>query len=114
MRTIVRTDLESLIAAGAVTVVEALPEKYYRTAHLPGAKHMPHDETAALAPGILPDRAAGIVVYCASATCTNSHIAAETLAGLGYTDVRVYVDGKQDWIDAGLPVETGDAASRAA
>jgi hypothetical protein len=28
------------------------------------------------------------------------------LAALGYTDVRDYADGKQDWIDAGLPIES--------
>jgi hypothetical protein len=28
------------------------------------------------------------------------------LAALGYTNVRDYAEGKQDWIDAGLPVES--------
>ena len=32
--------------------------------------------------------------------------AARELAALGYTNVRDYAEGKQDWIDAGLPVET--------
>jgi rhodanese-related sulfurtransferase len=25
---------------------------------------------------------------------------------MGYTNVRKYAEGKQDWIDAGLPLET--------
>ena len=29
------------------------------------------------------------------------------LAALGYTNVREYAEGKQDWIEAGLPVERG-------
>jgi hypothetical protein len=29
------------------------------------------------------------------------------LAALGYTDVREFVEGKQAWIDAGLPIVTG-------
>ena len=28
------------------------------------------------------------------------------LADLGYTNVKDYAGGKQDWIDAGLPIET--------
>jgi hypothetical protein len=28
------------------------------------------------------------------------------LAALGYTNVRDYAEGKQDWIDAGLTVES--------
>jgi len=32
--------------------------------------------------------------------------AARELAALGYTNVRDYAEGKQDWIDAGLPAES--------
>ena len=96
---------------GKATLVEALPEKYWRDWHLPGAKHLPHDQVRQLAPGMLPDQDAEIIVYCASATCRNSHIAAQTLAQLGYTSVAVYPGGKQDWQAAGLPVEQGAAVA---
>ena len=91
--------------AGAVrpVLVEALPEKYFRDWHLP------HDEVARLAPTVLPDKAAEIVVYCASRTCQNSHVAAAKLAQQGYENVAVYAGGKQDWSEAGLPVERGEA-----
>lgn len=75
---------------------EALPEKYYRDWHLPGARHLPHDAVDALAPKVLTDRSAEIVVYCASRGCQNSHIAAHRLAQLGYENVAVYPGGKQD------------------
>ena len=88
-------------------LLEALPQKYFDDAHLPGARNMPHDAVAELAPRLAPDKTAPIVVYCANAACQNSHIASVRLKQLGYTDVRVYAAGKQDWIDAGLPVEHG-------
>ena len=94
-------------------LVEALPERYFLDAHLPGALNIPHDAVEALAPGLLPDRSAAIVVYCASAQCRNSDFAAERLQRMGYADVRVYAEGKKDWVDAGLPVERGAAASAA-
>ena len=83
-------------------LVEALPEKYFRDGHLPGAKHMPHDQVTQLAPTLLTDRSAEIVVYCASDTCRNSDIAAQTLNRMGYTNVAVFTGGKQSWADAGL------------
>jgi rhodanese-related sulfurtransferase len=46
-----------------------------------------------------------VVVYCASDTCANSHEAAQALEGAGYRDVSVYVGGKKDWNEAGLPLE---------
>lgn len=107
-RKITREQLSSLLAsANPPLVFEALPAKYFNDRHLPGARNMPHDEVAELAPRLAPDKAAPIVVYCANAACQNSHIAAGRLGQLGYTDVRVYAEGKQDWIDAGLPVEQG-------
>jgi rhodanese-related sulfurtransferase len=97
-----------------VILVEALPEGYYIKEHLPGALNIPHDRTRELAPRLLPDKGAAIVTYCASPTCRNSHIAAETLQAMGYTNVKVYVEGKQDWLAAGLPTEKGTAKTAAA
>ncbi len=93
------------------TLVEALPEKYYRDWHLPGALHLPHTEVAHRAATVLPDKDADIVVYCASATCQNSHIAARVLGQLGYGNVRVYAGGKQDWSEAGLELERAAVAA---
>jgi rhodanese-related sulfurtransferase len=113
--TISRQDLHArLQASEPLFLVEALPESYYVKAHLPGAIHLPHDKVRELASRLLPDRQAEIVTYCASATCRNSHIAADTLRAMGYANVRVYAEGKQDWIEAGLPVETGQPAAQAA
>ena len=106
MNIITRSELKSALDNGeAVTLLEALPEKYYRHSHLPGAYLFPHDQARELAPQLLTEKAAPIVVYCASATCSNSHQAAQTLSELGYSDVRVYVEGKADWQAAGFALE---------
>ena len=96
-----------LIANPNTVLLEALPEKYYQDWHLPDALHMPHDAVDALAPTRIPDKTTEIVVYCASKTCQNSHIAAKLLTQLGYVDVAVYTGGKQEWSDAGLPTQPG-------
>ena len=106
MKTIERSDLHAALASPRPPVLlEALPERYWHDGHLPGALCFPHDRAHALAPALLPDPHAAIVIYCASETCKNSHQAAQVLAGLGYADVAVYVGGKADWRDAGLPLE---------
>ncbi len=66
---------------------------------------------ARLAPELLPDRDATIVTYCSNTACQNSEIALRQLESLGYTNVRKYAEGKQDWIEAGLPVERGAAVA---
>jgi len=108
---IARDELQTLLSNGQKPIlIEALPARYFLDNHLPGAIHMPHDRTAELAVEVAPDRDSDIVVYCASATCRNSHIAAAQLERLGYANVRVFAAGKQDWIEAGLPTESGGQA----
>ncbi len=49
-------------------LVETLPAQTYHHAHLPGAINLPPDRVAELAPTLLPDKSAEIVVYCANPT----------------------------------------------
>ena len=99
----------SLVADDAPTLVEALGPAYFDDAHLPGAVNIPPDQVDRLALALLPDKDARIVVYC-SGTCHNSQIAAERLIDLGYRRVHVYLGGKEDWVEHGLPVERSDDA----
>jgi rhodanese-related sulfurtransferase len=104
---ITRDQLRAEIAAGTVTVVETLGPLYYESAHLPGAINIPHTHVSALATSLLPDKDAPIVTYCSNTACRNSEIAANELVALGYINVRKYAEGKQDWTEAGLPLESG-------
>jgi rhodanese-related sulfurtransferase len=49
-------------------LVETLPAAAYHHAHLPGAINLPPDQVTQLAPTLLPDNTADIVVYCAKPT----------------------------------------------
>ena len=105
-RSIKREEIQQLLASKTpVTLVEALPEGYYAKGHLPGAINIPHDKVRERAAALLPDKSAFVVVYCANTPCQNSAIAARTLVALGYTKVAEYVEGKQDWVEAGFPLE---------
>jgi rhodanese-related sulfurtransferase len=49
-------------------LVEVLSPEGYAKGHLPGAINLPWDHVAELAPRLLPDRGAEIIVYCSSPT----------------------------------------------
>ena len=49
-------------------LVETLPPTAYHHAHLPGAINLPPDSVSELAPTLLPDKSAEIIVYCANPT----------------------------------------------
>lgn len=92
-----------------LTILEALPAKYYRKAHIPGAINFPLEDMETLAAQLLPDKKAEIVVYCANGPCENSEIAARRLEELGYVNVSDYYEGKEEWMQLGFPVAKGTA-----
>jgi rhodanese-related sulfurtransferase len=98
-----RQELRRLLAAGSVTVVDALPETYWAEQHLPGAVNLVDADVAQRAGVLLPDRHATVVTYSADSGCKRARAVAVKLQQLGYTDVRTYRDGIQDWVAAGLP-----------
>jgi rhodanese-related sulfurtransferase len=108
VRPIGRQELETALASGGVRFVEALGPPFFADVRLPDAVNIPPGRVDDLAPRLLPDRSATVVVYC-SRTCSNAEATASRLVGLGYLDVRVFAEGKEGWIEAGLPVHRGPA-----
>jgi rhodanese-related sulfurtransferase len=101
-----RTELEKVIAAGTVTVIDALPASYFEERHLPGAINLVEDDVDQHAAARIPHKDDMVVTYCSDVTCGNSQAVAERLEALGYTNVFKYADGINDWVENNLPVQT--------
>jgi rhodanese-related sulfurtransferase len=87
-----------------LVLVDVLSEDEFRELHLPSAINIPVDQLRRLAPEQMPNKDVEVIVYCSVATCQASENAAKELSDLGYSNVRRYVGGKQDWVQAGMPV----------
>src|SRR5688572_18950552 len=106
VQTIDRSELAAaLMSPNPPVLLEALPQPYFDEGHLPGAIALPPAELRDRIGNAAPDLMAPVVVYCASATCANSHQVAAKLVELGYADVSVYPGGKADWVDGGLALD---------
>lgn len=90
---------------GRFVLVDALPPMSYAHSHLPGAINLPPRSVDGSAVRRLPDKDVEIVVYCANPECEDSVETGRRLAALGYANVRHYPGGKDEWRDAGLPLE---------
>ena len=105
--TITREQLNQKLESGRpFQLVEALSAEQYKQGHLPSATNLPPDQVKQLAASLLPDKQQEVVVYCASSTCNASENVARELTEMGYQNVLRYVGGKQDWMEAGLPLES--------
>ena len=69
MDTVSQEELKGKMDRGeGFILVETLQEVAYKHQHLPGAINLQPDRVRELAPGLLPDKGAEIVVYCSSPT----------------------------------------------
>ena len=92
-----------------VVVVDALPPMSYAHSHLPGAINLPPERVDEYAGMRISDKNAEIVVYCANPECESSIDTARRLGELGFTNVRHYPGGKDEWRALGLPLERAGA-----
>ena len=113
LKTVTRSYVQERLGRPQVVLVEALPPQCWADAHIPGALNLPHDQVDELAHSLLPDRDVEVIVYCANGPCANSSIASRRLEQVGYTHVADYELGKEDWAEAGLPLESADPEATA-
>ena len=109
MKPITRDELKAWLDSHEdFILVETLPEEYYNDWHLPGAINVPLDDNFDdQIQQLIPDKGQGVVVYCMNLECDMSPKAGTRMVELGYTRVFDYQEGKADWKEVGLPVETG-------
>ena len=105
MKSISREELKQAIDRGEVILVDARSPDKFHLSHLPAALNIPAGKAAELAPQLIPDKNAALVTYCVNFTWKLSEQLARELETLGYRNVRTYEEGRQDWMNAGLPLE---------
>ena len=98
--------LQKLERGDDFVLVDALAPMAYAHSHLPGAINLPPNAVdATRCARRMPQLDTEIVVYCANPECDDSIATARRLQELGYTNVRHYAGGKDEWRERGLPLE---------
>jgi rhodanese-related sulfurtransferase len=113
-RIISADELADVLQRGAIDEFwNVLTDDYFTGELIPGSRRVPLDRVGreAAATGVAKD--AAIVVYCSGPTCPQSGQAAQKLATLGYTNVRLFEGGLAAWKQSGRSVERAEAASAA-
>ena len=94
---------EQMIGTGAVALDVREPNEF-ADGIIPDALLVPRADVPQQIGGLVPDKAAPIVVYCAGGV--RSAYATETLEALGYTRVASMAGGFNAWSAAGKPTAT--------
>jgi rhodanese-related sulfurtransferase len=82
----------------------------FKAGRIKGAINLPYEESEEYAPQVLPQlpKEEEIVAYCDGTECESSLLLARELREMGYRNIKVFFGGWQEWLKAGLPVETGE------
>ena len=82
-----------------------LAEEYFEGQMIPGSRRVPVDVVAreTITTGLAKDTP--IVTYCSGPTCPNSGQAAAKLVTLGFTNVRAFEGGVEEWQASGRAIE---------
>ena len=98
-------ELEAVLAAGAVPVLDVRSAREYAIAHIPGSVNIWEKEVEQIVQRY-PDRAAPLVLYCNGPYCGKSRRTSAELLKRGYTGVRRYQLGLPLWRALGRTVQT--------
>lgn len=103
---VTRAELEQMLAAGEVTLLDVRPSEEYLAGHIPGARSAPLDTLSAEVDALRETPA--VVAYCRGSFCVMAHDAVRILGGAG-VEARRLEEGMLEWRTAGLPVAAGAA-----
>ena len=93
-QTIIPEDAKALIGTSGVVLLDVRTKDEFDEAHIDGATLVPYDAIDQNVDKLPQDKDTTVIVYCRSGR--RSAIAAETLLGMGYTQV-FDLGGIQDW-----------------
>jgi len=99
-------ELTARLARGGLLVLDVLAPAQHAAGHLPGAVSAPLEELDARIAALAPAPDAEIVVSCSGPTGRRGPAALERLRQLGFTNVRLFAAGLEEWVARGLPLES--------
>lgn len=106
----VHADLEAGITG--FVVVDTRSDEAWAQGHIPGAVHLPTDQIARRAPGLI-DRDTLVVTYCWGPGCNGATRGAYAFAQLGYR-VKEMLGGYEYWVREGFTTESATGRHQAA
>jgi molybdopterin/thiamine biosynthesis adenylyltransferase/rhodanese-related sulfurtransferase len=100
---IAEVDAPSVDLQGDAVLVDVRRHDEWEQGHIPGAIHIPRGSLESRIEGLVPDRDAEIIVYCASGE--RSAFGAKSLGELGYGHVSSLAGGFTEWKRNGYDID---------
>lgn len=94
-------EMKQISSGHSAIIIDARPKIFYDRSHIPSALSLPRDDFEIhyknLKSTLASFRDNAIIVYCSSSDCQDSQLVAEALQKLGFSRVRVFRGGWDEW-----------------
>lgn len=104
-------EFRRIVQAKSELILDARASIYYQQGHVPGALNLSRADFGKdylrLRSMLEKEKSRPIVVYCSGGTCHDSKMVAQALLSLGFTNVRIFPGGWEQWSADGLPAQRG-------
>ncbi len=111
--TVSLSEFRTAVENQSTLILDARPAVFFERGHVPGALNLARDDFARdyrrLAPTLKAAQSKPVIVYCSGGACHDSRLVANALLSLGFSDVRVYTGGWDEWSAAHMAEATGSA-----
>jgi rhodanese-related sulfurtransferase len=102
-------EVKKLVEAGKTLIIDARPAPRYNEGHIPSAINIWDANFDKNTDKLPKEKGTLIVYYCAGPTCALTPSSAKKAEKLGYTNVKMFVDGMPEWKKHGNPVASNKA-----
>jgi rhodanese-related sulfurtransferase len=100
-------EAEGLFAGQGALFVDSRAAESYREGHISQAVNIPYEEPRSA--GYLPEdlfswKDSPVVIYCDGSECQSSIALARILHKEGFSDLKIFFGGWEEWLREGLPI----------
>jgi rhodanese-related sulfurtransferase len=111
LQTIELAEFRKIVDGKSALILDARSAPFYALGHVPGSLNLARDDFAhdyqVLAKTLKAYRDQPVVVYCSGGECHDSKLVSSALLSLGFTNVKVFTGGWEEWSQANLPATKG-------
>ncbi len=103
-------EVKKIVDNSSMTIVDVRPDFAYEEGHIPKAVSYPLKDFDNILKQFITTfpKNTPLLLYCSGFACTDSHHAASILVEKGFSRVRVFTGGFQEWQELGFPVEISE------
>ncbi len=104
------SEAKTLFKGNKAIFLDARGQELFNEGHIKGARNLPWHAVDDYFPEIIKDmdRETPVITYCDGESCNLSHDLALFLKNMGFTQVKVLVNGWTAWVENNLPIESDD------